>query len=204
MNNLYKNNKGFTLIEIIISIGVFSIIVGAISLFARNVYYFDDTFSNGLTSYDESRKVLQPIASEIRSASSSSLGSYPIEKASNTEFVFFADIDSNGSKEKIRYFLVDNILKRGVIIPTGSPFVYLSSNEVITDIIHGVNNGSAPIFSYYDSSYTGTSSPLSQPVSIVNIRLVKINLIVDANPSRPPAPVSVTTQVSIRNLKDNL
>jgi len=207
MNNFFKKikiNRGITLLETLIAMGIFSLVMMAIGSFARDLLFYNSVFTGGLTSYDEARKVLQPIASEIRSASSSSLGSYPIEKASNTEFIFFSDIDNNGSKERIRYFLVGNILERGVIIPTGSPLQYLSANETISEIVHGVSNGLTPIFSYYNSNYNGSTAALSQPVSIIDVRLVKITIVIDADPNRPPAPVTVTTQVSIRNLKDNL
>ena len=174
------------------------------TLFSRNLFYYDSVFSGGLTSYDEARKVLQPIASEIRSASPSSLGAYPIEEANNTEFIFFTDTDNNGTKERIRYFLSGTTLERGVIVASGSPLQYLSANEVVTEIVHNVNNGATPIFSYYDSSYNGSSAALTQPLSIFAVRLVKITLVIDADPNRPPAPVTASTQVSIRNLKDNL
>jgi prepilin-type N-terminal cleavage/methylation domain-containing protein len=206
-NNIYKKikrNNGVTLLEVLITMAIFTLVMGAIATFARDLFYYNSIFTGGLTSYDDARKVLQPIASEIRAASSSSLGSYSIEKATNTEFIFFTDIDNNGSKERVRYYLSGNIIKRGVIIPTGSPLQYLPANETNTDIVHGVSNGVTPIFSYYNSSYNGTTAPLSQPVSILDIRLVKIVIIIDSDPNRPPGPVTVTTQVSIRNLKDNL
>jgi len=192
------------LLEIALVIAIFSMMIGIIGKFSRDIFYFDSVFKGGLTSYDDARKILQPIASEIRSASPSSLGSYPIEKASNTEFVFFTDTNNDGIKERIRYFLLGDVLKRGTITPTGSPLQYISSNEKITEIVHGVTNGATPIFSYYDSNYNGSTTPLSQPVSIINVRLVKIVLVIDADPNRPPASVTVTTQVNIRNLKDNL
>jgi prepilin-type N-terminal cleavage/methylation domain-containing protein len=204
MKNILSKNKGVTLLELLIAMAIFVLIIGIVGTFARDLFYYDDLFSKSLTSYDEARKILQPVSSEIRSASVSSLGSYPIETATNTSFVFFTDLDNNGTKEKVRYFLADNILKKGVIIPSGNPFQYLDSDETVTEIIHGVNNNTTPIFTYFDSSYTGNSSPLSQPVSILAVRLIKITLIIDANPNKLPAPITVTTQINIRNLKDNL
>ncbi|NVN97226.1 prepilin-type N-terminal cleavage/methylation domain-containing protein [Candidatus Nomurabacteria bacterium] len=197
-------NRGITLLEVVITTAIFSLIIGVVGSFARDIFYYDDVFSGGLTSYDEARQVLQPIASEIRSASPSSIGSYPIEKADNTEFIFFTDINNDGIKERIRYFLYGDTFKRGVTVPSGSPLAYLSANEKITELMHGVRNGSTAIFSYYNSSYNGSTAALTQPVSIFDIRLVKILLILDEDPSRPPAAVTVTTQVNIRNLKDNL
>ncbi len=204
MNHIRIKNKGFTLIEMLVTVAVFSIVALIVMSFARDVYYYDSVFSKGLTSYDEARKVLSPMTSEIRSASPSSLGSYAIEKADVNEFIFYSDIDNNGNKERIRYFLDGNILKKGVIKPTGSPLQYVSGSEVITNIITGVSNGATPIFTYYNSNYSGSGNPLVQPVSILEVRLVKINIMIDIDPNRPPAPIVVTTQVSIRNLKDNL
>jgi prepilin-type N-terminal cleavage/methylation domain-containing protein len=198
------NKKGFTLVEIVVTTAIFSIIIGILTMFIRNIYYFNNVFSNGLTSYDDARKALQPIASEIRSASPSSLGAYPLEKTAENELIFFADINNDGLKEKIRYLLVGTTLRRGVTTPTGNPLQYVSANEVLTTIVDGVRNGTTPIFVYYNATYSGTGNSLAQPVSVLDVRLVKINIIIDADPNRPPEPVSVTTQISIRNLKDNL
>jgi prepilin-type N-terminal cleavage/methylation domain-containing protein len=205
MNNILNaKNRGVTLLEVLITMAIFSLIVGVLGSFVRNIYYFENIFSGGITTYDEARKILQPIASEIRSASQSSLGSYPLEKTSPTEFIFYTDINNDGLKERIRYFISGDIMKRGVVYPTGNPIQYPLSSEKITNIVHGLKNEANPVFSYYNSSYNGNTSPLSQPVSIIDVRLVKILLILDADPKRPPAPVTVTTQVNIRNLKDNL
>jgi prepilin-type N-terminal cleavage/methylation domain-containing protein len=202
--NILKKNRGFTLLEIIITMAIFSLIMGVVTLFARDLLYYNGIFSGGLTSYDEAKKILQPISSEIRSLSPSSLGAYPIETAGNTTFTFFSDINNDGLKERIRYFLSGNILMKGVIIPSGSPLQYLSNTESLYGIIHNVKNGSTPIFTYYNSSYNGETSPLSQPVSVLSVRLIKITLILDTDPNRSPTPVTIITEVSMRNLKDNL
>ena len=200
----FYKNKGLTLMELLVVMAIFVLIIGLVGKFVGDVFNYEDIFKSKLTSYDEARKVLQPVASEIRSASPSSLGSYPIEIASNNSFVFFTDINNDGLKEKIRYYPSGSILMKGVIAPSGNPLQYLSSNEVNSEIIHGVVNGSTPIFTYFDSGYNGTTSPLPTPVSIQNIRLVKITLIIDDNINKPPQAITVTTEVSVRNLKDNL
>ncbi len=203
-NKKIKKNNGFTLIELLITMAIFTLIMGAIGYFVRDIFYYEDVFKGGLTSYDEARKIFQPISSEIRSASPSSLGSYPIEEAGVTNFVFFTDIDNDGLKERIRYYLSGTNLMRGEIVPSGTPLQYLPENETSIEIIHGIRNDSTPIFTYYDSNYNGSTSPLSQPVSILSIRLIKITLIIDDDINKPPSAVTVTTQISVRNLKDNL
>lgn len=93
---------------------------------------------------------------------------------------------------------------RGIINPTGNPLEYDPQSEITSEIVHGVINGSTPIFTYYDSNYNGNSSPLISPFSVLLIRLVKINLIIDKDINNPPSEIMVTTQVVVRNLKDNL
>jgi len=45
---------------------------------------------------------------------------------------------------------------------------------------------------------------LGSPVDVSSVRLVKMNITIDRDPNRSPTPINVTTQVVIRNLKDNL
>jgi hypothetical protein len=74
----------------------------------------------------------------------------------------------------------------------------------MTEMVHNITNGNSGIFSYYDSSYDGTTAALTTPVTISAIRLVKVSLVIDADPGKSPTAVTITTQTSIRNLKDNL
>ena len=67
-----------------------------------------------------------------------------------------------------------------------------------------VSSSTLPIFQYYTADYSGTSSPMTYPISVSLIRLVKISVIIDRDTSHSPAPIIVTSQVSLRNIKDNL
>ena len=201
---ILKDKKGFSLIEMMVSVAILSIVVILVGTFAKDIFFLKGVFSNGLTAYNDARKVLQPIASEIRSASPSALGGYNIETAGDTTFTFYSDINNDGLIEKVKYYVSGTTLKKSVIPPTGSMVQYSTSNEKITDVISNLANGSTPVFTYYDTNYNGQTSALTQPVSIMSIRLVKITLIIDANAYRSPSSMIVTTQVSLRNLKDNL
>ncbi len=195
--------SGFTLMELLISIALFSMMLLMIASFTQNIFSYKRGFGNTLSVYDSSRTILQPIASEIRSATTSSLGSYPIDTATTTTFTFFTDTNDDGLKEKIRYFLSGTTLRKGVVSPSGSPLNY-NGAEVLTDVVYNVRNtGANPIFEYYDTNYSGSSSALTQPVDISTIRLVKITLLLDADLNNPPDAAIITTQISFRNLKDN-
>jgi prepilin-type N-terminal cleavage/methylation domain-containing protein len=194
--------KGFSLLEVVISVSIIGIIIVSVASLPRDVFFFNSVITSNLSVEQEGRKVLRPMVNELRGASPSSTGTYPIETASSTAITFYADINNNGNKERIRYFVQGNTLKRGVVYPSGTPLSYSTTTESVSNLITDLAATSS-IFYYYDSQYTGTSSPLTTPPPITQIRLVKISIPIDKNGPRPPSTVIVTSQVSIRNLKDN-
>lgn len=200
----FKFKKGFSLIEILVVVAIFGLIMISVSKFSADVFSLGGTVRDSLSSAQDARALLKTIAREIRMASSANNGSFTIDSASTSTFSFYSDIDDDGNKEKVRYFLSGNILKKGVIKPSGNPVVYNSSGESVSILVNNIKNATSSIFEYFDSNYDGISSPLSIPVNLSTIRLVKITLKIDADPNRAPLIRTYTTQVSFRNLKDNL
>lgn len=194
--------KGFTMIETIFGVAIFIVIMIAVTLFSRNTWIFNSFIGASLNNVDNVRLALKTFSSEIRTASTADTGAYVINQASSTSFTFYANIDSDVLKERVRYFLLNGQLQKGVIKPTGSPLSYNPANEQITTLISNVTNPST--FSYYDKNYDGTTAPLPAPIDIASIRLVKVTITIEKDPNKAPVTASFTTQVSIRNLKDNL
>jgi len=196
-----------TIIELMVSLTILVVIGIVIARFQADIFVFTTDLRNGFSADEQARTIIRPMTDEIRSASPSSLGAYPIVLASSTAFTFYSDIDNTGVKDEVSYFVSGNALKKGVIVPTGNPYVYSPSSETITTVVPSLlnaNSTATPVFQYYDDSYTGTSSPLAQPVTPSSVRLVKITFAIDADPNRSPSARSITTQVEIRSLKDNL
>lgn len=200
----YRHKKGFSLVEIIIVIAISAAIFMAVFNFGQSIFSFNSSAQQNLSAQSDARRVLKNIVEELRGASSSSLGSYPIILAGTTTLTFFVNIDSDAYKEQIRYFLQNRELKRGIIKPSGSPLSYNPANEQVITLIRDINNGATPIFEYFSSSYTGTSTPMVQPVQITMIRLVRITVKIEKDPNKSLGPLIVESQVSLRNLKDNL
>ncbi|MFA6006462.1 MAG: prepilin-type N-terminal cleavage/methylation domain-containing protein [Candidatus Paceibacterota bacterium] len=198
------DNKGFVLTELLVSIAILAILAIAVSSFSRDVFSLNAYNQERLIASDELRRGLKQFTAELRTAEPSDAGDYLFIVASSSAITFFSDVNGDGTHEKVRYYMSGNILKRGIISPTlGSPPTYNLANEKIIELVHTVTNGSA-IFSYYPDTYTGNSAPFTQPVPIDQVRLVKVNVSVDPDPNRSPAPIVDGTQVTIRNLKDNL
>ncbi len=203
--NKEKYNKGFTLTELTVSLAIFSLLSIGISSYQRNVFYFNSTIQGGLRAQLEARQVVKTMVSELRKTTTSSTGSFAIESATSTSLVFYTDINSDGKIERVRYFLSGSILKKGVVVPSGTPYTYNLGSEIVTNLISNmVSSSTLPVFQYYPSSYDGTTQPLSYPININSVRLVRVNVIIDTDPNRSPTPMIVTSSVSLRNLKDNL
>jgi type II secretory pathway component PulJ len=199
----HNYRRGFTIIEVLINSFIFTMIMMAIFTFAKNVTTTNRVLTASIEAQDEARKVLKPMIAEIRDANNASTGVFPIEVANDNTFTFYSNIDSDLLVERVRYYLNGTVLKKGVIKPSGSPLTYSSGSEAITEVIHNIANGSTPLFSYYNRNYTGTEAPLSTPATLSDVRLVKIYVIIDPLGASSPSPTTMTTQVQLRNLKDN-
>ena len=70
---------------------------------------------------------------------------------SEDTFTFYSDIDSDGVKERVRYFKDNLDFKKGIIEPTGDPLEYVLGNETISTLTGALENVD-PIFNYYDRS----------------------------------------------------
>jgi len=197
--------QGVTLIELIVAVAVTTLLLTGIYQINTKIFSIGGYLTTSLEEQGQIRKALKEMVPEIRSASQSSTGSYPIALASSSALTFYSDVDEDGTRERLRYFISTSTLWRGYLRATGSPATYDSSLEVVTAIVRNVvSSTTAPLFQYYDKNFTGTSTALVQPVDPLIIRLIKITIIADANPSKPPPAHTGTTQVVIRNLKDNL
>lgn len=199
-----KKNSGFTLIEILIALSIFVLIGLMATKLLFDIFHVNRNVSDSLTQTGEARRAIKTMIAELRTASQSSLGAYALEQTGTSSLIFFSDIDSDSEKERIRYFIQSDTLMRGVTNPTGLPLVYNTASEVRTELVHAIKNSSTtPLFSYYNETYAGTTTPLVAPINISVVRLVKIYMLVN-NSTASSTPDIYTTQVNLRNLKDNL
>ena len=198
-------SRGFSLIELIVAVGITTLLLGGMYLAMTKVFSIGGYLTTSLDEQGQIRRALKDITPELRSASQSSNGSYPIGLASSTSIIFYSDVDEDGVKERLRYFLSTSTLWKGLLRSTSSPATYNTAYEVISPLVRNVvYSTTTPLFQYYDKNFAGTSTPLTQPVDPLVVRLVKITISADKTPGKPPPAHSGTTQVVIRNLKDNL
>ncbi len=197
-------SSGFTLMEVMVVLGISIMVMGAALLLQRDVLKFNDVLHGAFTLQEQARRAFKQMSKEVRIINHAENGSYPIAEALSDSFIFYSDYDSDGVMERMRYYVSGTTLRKGVTEPSGVPAIYDSGNEEVVTIISELANGLTDVFEYYDESYDGQSGPLTTPFDLSDIRLVKMTVIIDSNGDRSPEPQTFTTQVSLRNLKDNL
>jgi len=204
-NSKIKNQKGFTLTEFLVATAILVLISFGIATLGRNIFFLNRTTYGSLQAQLAARAALRQFGQEVRESSPSSLGAYPLVEAATSSFTFYSDIDSDGDKDKVRYFISGKDFKKGTINPSGTPLTYNGAQEKFSIIAQNVvNSTSTPIFDYFSTAYTGTGTPMVQPISISNVRLIKMTLHINSDTIRNPEDFVLATQVTPRNIKDNL
>ncbi len=197
--------KGMTLLEILVTLSVVSIVVVAAATVFVDTSRFNRRISDQLDMTGDARRALKTIIAEVRTTSPSSLGAYPLVQTATSSFIFYSNIDDDAYKERVRYYRSGTSLMRGIVKPSGNPLVYDTNTEIVTQLAKNVVNASTtPIFSYYDNTYSGTQPSLSGSFNIASVRLVKVELIIGTIGTSTENAHTFTSQISMRNLKDNL
>ena len=193
-----NKSSGFTLAEMMVAIGVFSILLFVIVGLLISIIEKPKSQLIAMDNIDQARFVSSAFTNEIRAAA---YGTYPITLANNSEIIFYSPIGAaSGSINRIRYYISGDVLYKGIIAPP-------STTEATKAILPGISNGGTPLFYYYGDDYDGNGNgvALSTPANVNNIKFVEINLIVKRQVTpQDTSTFSLKAGATIRILKDNL
>lgn len=204
--NRYFKQRGFTLIEVLVTVSIFIVLVFGVSAMLNDIFVNSNQQLLSMSNIDQARLALSAFTNEVRNATTGSDGSYPLNQAGDSQIVFYSNFrTNNGAIVRIRYYVSGDTLYRGVVLPAGNPLSYNLSSESVKPVATGISSTSAPVFYYYDGSYDGSTDALFQPVNINRVRFIKINLMV-LNQITPndTSTFPITAGAVIRSVKDNL
>ena len=205
--HIEKNTSGYSILEIIVAMSIFLIAITIVSGFIRRGYESNRFTLELLDAVNFAKKGIDAMAKEIREANYAENGDYPLVEAKDQSIIFYSDVDSDTSVERIRYYINGTDLMKGVIEPTTSqPIQYPSASENITVITQYIRNGASPIFYYYNGDYPAdtANNPLTTPANVNNIKLVRLFLKINIDPIKAPGDFNLEIFSQLRNLKNNL
>ena len=200
------NKRGFTFLELLLAMFIFTSIVGGVAIFAA--YYFN----NYSFSFEENQAIglaqtgLTTMAREIREARQAENGAWPLEQTDDNALVFYADVTNDGRADRVRYFLNGTNLQKGVIQPSTVPVSYTAQNETITTVASYVDTSGGSLFRYYNGNWPGdaANNPLTAANRLLNTRYIAIRLKINISSTTKAQPFELQTGVQIRSMKTNL
>ncbi|MEN9649202.1 MAG: hypothetical protein RL094_169 [Candidatus Parcubacteria bacterium] len=199
---------GYTLVETVVTIGIFSIIMLGATTMLREIFVTSTQQTKAINGVDQARLVVFNFSNELRNSTTANNGAAALNDASSSQIILYTTFGSNSSTtvRRVRYYLSGTSLFKGIITPSGNPLTYNSASETVSTVLTDVSNGtSTPIFYYYADTYAGTTSALTQPVNITQVKFAKMNLLVKVQNIRT-ATTTYTIQAggTLRSLKTNL
>ena len=186
----------FSLVELLVAMGVLSILGLILIQFTRDSYSIYLKGQINSTIHDESSSVTSRLANGLR-------GAYQVQSATNTTLTtltYFAPADVTPTKITIQQAgsVVNLTIIQGVV--AGNSYVFDPASAITKSVTtHFVSNPTVPLFKYYDESNT----LLANPPAVSAIHLIEVTSTVFSQIDTTKTAQSAT-KVQLRNLKTNL
>lgn len=198
-----NEQRGVSTLEILIVTFISTLLLSSLLRFLVIGHPISKVTYVQLQSTETARLQLQRLSRALRETRQADNGAYPLEVIEPNRLIFYTNTDNQADIERVRYELIGTNLVRGVTKPTGQPFVYNTANEQMTTVATNVRNGSTPLFTYYSEDYPADQTPLTS-ANMTRVTYIQFTLVIDVDPAADPPPVTVVSQVQLRNLKKNL
>jgi len=199
MRSLHTQTKGFTLVETIVVIALFSILTFTISQSIASFYRLNAYTIAQAYQVDTARRGVEQLVRDLREMTFADDGTFPLVSMGTTSIAFFSDIDRDDSVEYVTYTLQGTTLVKKVYNATGSPPMYnLTTPQETQTLSEYVQNAlqATPIFVYYDAD----GNPATAASTVTDIRYISLSIIVNIDPIRDPGEYMLRSSAALRNL----
>jgi len=187
-----QSRNGFTLIEVLVTLSIFVLLFFISANFIISSLRATAQEAEQAASIKSARRAMDIMIREIHGATSSAHGDYPLAVVQPQNLTFYNDIDNDNQAEKISYYLNGSKLLHSVIEP-GADNTY-SGVVIVSTLAQNVAN--EPIFSFFDGDN-------NQASTINSVRLISVQVEIQALGARSPQPFFLKANAELRNLKDN-
>ncbi len=197
--NICKKTNGYTLIEMIVVIAIILIVTPVLFSSILSLYKTHAKTLSRAFALSQTTSGVKEIVRDVRSAVYAENGALPIVEIATSSLTLYTDTDMDSTVERVRYFLDDTTIKKGIIEPTATSS-YPESNETIEDLSTSIvnNETNTPVFRYFDA----TSTEITSSSDILDVKRIEVNFIGSNRFSGETTEVQIKSSASIRNLKD--
>lgn len=190
---------GYTLIEMLVVVAIILIVVPTLFASIQSLYNSHASTLSESLALIETTNAVGAIVRDVRSAVYSEDGALPVAEISTSTLTLYTDTDFDGRVERVRYFLNNKTIFKGIIEPTLASDYPLASETISTLITNVVNeNTNTPLFRYY----TSTSSEITTLTNTLGVRRVEVTVTGSSYFRSKTSEISLRSSASIRNLKE--
>jgi type II secretory pathway pseudopilin PulG len=165
-----EKTNGFTLVEVIIGFFLISALGLAVLNLNTALSQTQILAWQNYLNVDQTNAYVANLVRELRTARPADNGAYPLETVNDQEISFFCDFDFDGKTEKIRYFITDTQLFKGITKPSGYPIIYPPTEEKLIKLTDYVRNGSNPLFTYYNGDWP--ADQINNPLTLQGLFVI--------------------------------
>lgn len=203
MCNSNQTTSGMTLVELVVLIGIYTLLLLAITSAIQSFYQQNSYTIPQAQQVNSARRGLDSLIADIREMTEAEDGSYPVRIIEPYRIGFFSDVDRDAAVEYVEFELIGTDLHKRIYKSAGSPPAYdfNTPDELFLISTYVQNNlENRPIFQYFDTNQIQMSSTSPQTL----VRFIRLEIIVNIDPFRSPGEFMLRSSVAPRNLKDNL
>lgn len=199
----FRRQSGMTLVEAVVAIGIFTVLSLAITTSVTSLYSYNAYTIEQANEIDNARRGITQWSRDAKELTTAEDGTYAVAVIDEHTFGYYSDTDLDSTVEYVEYVLATTTLTKYTYNPTGSPATYNLSSpdraEILSEYVQNINQGTSTFF-YYDN----VGSALSSTSPIIDVRLIRMQLIVNIDPARSPGEFMLRSSIAPRNVKDNL
>ncbi len=190
--------RGLTLIEVVVSVGIIAVIMVVIS---QSVIYF---YRANRVTFEESyqirsaQKGVQVLIRDLREATYGDNGAYPLATIASSTLTFYSDVDRTSPVEQIKYQLTGQKLTRTIVSSTGIPPTYTGAiaTSTVSEYVRNIGDNIS-LFRYYNAAGVEVTSQ----TDIADVVSVAVCVVVEITPIHAPGEFTLRSGATIRNLR---
>lgn len=196
LENKFSQKKAFSLIEVLVTVVLFATLTTIITQFiVSNIKLFQQNFKKNVV---ENR-----IAQTMREFEYSTRAASDIASVSANEISYYRYFDLESEYPSlVRYYVEGSQFKVGrtepVLNEDGTPPSYPLDQEECVLLIEGLENTTS-LFQFFNEN----GHELTSEIQKSEIRMIRLSILLSEK-NLESKPLSGTTMVSLRNIKDNL
>ena len=197
-----STTQGFTLIETAVVIGIYTVIMFAVTESVLQFYKYNAYAIAQAGQVDTARKGMTILVQDLREMIFADDGTFPLKVMLPHTVGFYSDIDRDNSVEYVEYQLASSTLKKRIYGAVGNPPEYVTTPEsthILSEYVQNQTLATSTFFYYNKNGVLASST-----TNITDIVYIRAQIIVNIDLVRDPGQFMLRSSAALRNLKENI